>query len=188
MVTRHLRAGAPDFYPDNCTAGSDWGVRYKGYAQGLASTIHNLDHDLLMRAVRKHTDCKWIILYVERWLKAPAQLEDGTLINREKGTPQGGVISPLLANLFLHYALDEWMGRDHPDIEFERYADDAVFHCVTEREAKALKMAIGERLAECRLELHPEKTKIVYCKSDSRRGNYPNEKFDFLGYTFRPRR
>ena len=147
----------------------------------------NLDHELLMRAVKKHTDCKWIVLYIERWLEAPAQLEDGTLESREKGTPQGGVISPLLANLFLHYALDEWMRRNHPDIQFERYADDAVFHCVSEREAKELKTAIGKRLAECRLETHPEKTKIVYCKSDQRRGNYPNEKFDFLGYTFRPR-
>ena len=153
----------------------------------IVGFFDNLDHELLMRAVRKHTDCKWIVLYIERWLKAPAQLEDGTQINREKGTPQGGVISPLLANLFLHYALDEWMRRNYPDIEFERYADDAVFHCVTEEEAKALKAAIGERLAECRLELHPKKTKIVFCKSDQRRGDYPNEKFDFLGYTFRPR-
>jgi RNA-directed DNA polymerase len=147
----------------------------------------NLDHELLMRAVKKHTDRTWIVLYTERWLKAPAQKEDGTLENRGKGTPQGGVISPLLANLFLHYALDEWMKKNHPDIEFERYADDAVFHCVTEREAKALKEAIGKRLAECRLGFHPEKTKIVYCKDDRRRGSYPNEKFNFLGYTFRPR-
>ena len=153
----------------------------------IVGFFDNLDHELLMRAVKKHTDYKWIVLYIERWLKAPAQLEDGTLVKREKGTPQGGVISPLLANLFLHYALDEWMKRNYPDIEFERYADDAVFHCVTEEEVKALKTAIGERLAECRLELHPEKTKIVFCKSDQRRGNYPNEKFDFLGYTFRPR-
>ena len=148
----------------------------------------NLDHELLMRAVRKHTDCKWMLLYIERWLKAPAQVEDGTLVNRDKGTPQGGVISPLLANLFLHYALDEWMRRNHPFIPFERFADDAVFHCKTEAEAKALKMAIEKRLAECRLEFHPQKTKIVYCRDDDRQGNYPNEKFDFLGYTFRARR
>ena len=153
----------------------------------IVGFFDNLDHGLLMRAVRKHTDSKWIVLYIERWLKAPAQLEDGTLINREKGTPQGGVVSPLLANLFLHYALDEWMRRENPEMSFERYADDAVFHCVTEGEAKALKTAIEKRLAECRLELHPEKTKIVYCKDDRRRGSYPNEKFDFLGYTFRPR-
>lgn len=98
-----------------------------------------------------------------------------------------GVPRQSLANLFLHYAMDEWMRRNYPDIEFERYADDAVFHCVTEEEAKALKTAIGARLAECRLELHPKKTKIVFCKSNQRRGSYPNEKFDFLGYTFRPR-
>lgn len=148
----------------------------------------NLDHELLMRAVRKHTDCKWIRLYVERWLEAPVQCEDGTLMDRDKGTPQGGVTSPLLANLFLHYALDEWMRKNYPDIPFERFADDAVFHCKTKAEAETLKMAIGERLAQCKLELHPEKTKIVYCKNEDRRGNYPNEKFDFLGYTFRARR
>lgn len=148
----------------------------------------NIDHELLMRAVKKHTDCAWILLYVERWLKVPSQGVDGVRVNRDKGTPQGGVISPLLANLFLHYALDVWMKKNHPNIPFERYADDAVFHCRTEVEAKTLREAIESRLRECRLELHPEKTKIVYCKDDDRRGSYPNEKFDFLGYTFRPRR
>lgn len=148
----------------------------------------NLDHELLMRAVRKHTDCKWTLLYIERWLKAPVQCEDGTLIDRDKGTPQGGVVSPLLANLFLHYTLDEWMRKNYPDISFERFADDAVFHCKTEAEAKALKTAIEKRLAECRLELHPEKTKIVYCKDGKREKEYPEKKFDFLGYTFRPRK
>jgi retron-type reverse transcriptase len=83
----------------------------------------SIDHDLLMRAVRKHTDCKWVRLYIERWLKAPVQLEDGSLIHREKGTQQGGVISPLLANLFLHYTFDKWMQRHYPQIPFERYAD-----------------------------------------------------------------
>ena len=148
----------------------------------------NLDHDLLMRAVRKHTDCSWMLLYIERWLKAPAQLADGTLVPRYKGTPQGGVISPLLANLFLHYAFDEWMRRTYPQNPFERYADDVVVHCQTESEARGLREAIAERLAQCKLELHPEKTKVVYCKDDGRRGHYPNEKFDFLGFTFRPRR
>jgi RNA-directed DNA polymerase len=148
----------------------------------------NLDHDLLMRAVRKHTDCSWMLLYIERWLKAPAQLADGTLVPRQKGTPQGGVISPLLANLFLHYAFDEWMRRTYPQNPFERYADDAVVHCKTESEAEELRNAIAKRLAHCKLELHPEKTKIVYCKDDDRRGNYLNEKFDFLGFTFRARR
>jgi RNA-directed DNA polymerase len=148
----------------------------------------NLDHELLMRAVRKHTESKWIVLYIERWLKAPVQCEDGTRIHRDKGSPQGSVVSPLLANLFLHYALDEWIRKNYPDIRWERFADDAVFHCKTEAEAQALKAAIEKRLAECRLELNPEKTKIVYCKDGKRKKNYPEKKFDFLGYTFRPRK
>jgi RNA-directed DNA polymerase len=148
----------------------------------------NLDHELVMKAVKKHTDSKWMLLYIERWLKAPAQDKEGKLENRTKGTPQGGVISPLLANLFLHYAFDEWMRRNYSYNPFERYADDAVVHCKTEAEANELRKAIEERLANCKLELHPEKTKIVYCKDDDRRKEYPNEKFDFLGYTFRARR
>jgi len=148
----------------------------------------NIDHELLMRAVKKHAKDKWVVRYIERWLKAPVQEEDGTLVPREKGTPQGGVISPLLANLFLHYAFDEWMRRSYPHLPFERYADDAIVHCRTEHEAQKVRLAIAARLQKCRLELHPEKTKVVYCKDDDRRGNYPNEKFDFLGYTFRSRR
>ncbi len=148
----------------------------------------NIDHELLMRAVRKHTDSKWLLLYIERWLIAPVQVADGTLVNREKGSPQGSVISPLLANLFLHYAFDEWMRRNYGNIPFERYADDIVVHCRNEEQARRIKTVIEERLNQCRLELHPEKTKIVYCKDVDRRGNYPREKFDFLGYTFRPRR
>jgi group II intron reverse transcriptase/maturase len=148
----------------------------------------NIDHDLLMRAVRKHTNCKWVLLYIERWLNAPAQLEEGNLINRDKGTPQGGVISPLLANLFLHYAFDTWMKRHYPQIPFERYADDGICHCRSKAEAEILRVAIEKRFAECGLELNLQKTKIVYCKDDDRRGNYPEQKFDFLGFTFRPRR
>ena len=129
-----------------------------------------------------------MVLYIERWLKAPVQEEDGQLVPREKGTPQGGVISPLLANLFLHYAFDRWMAKQYPQMPFERYADDAIVHCRTEAEAQEVRAAIAARLQECGLELHPEKTKIVYCKDDDRRRTYPNEKFDFLGYTFRPRR
>ena len=140
-----------------------------------------------MRAVRKHTDSKWLLLYIERWLKAPVQARDGTLGNRAKGSPQGSVISPLLANLFLHYAFDEWMRRNYGSMPFERYADDIVVHCGSEKQAKRIKTVIEQRLKQCRLELHPEKTKIVYCKDSSRKGSYPNEKFDFLGYTFRPR-
>jgi len=147
----------------------------------------SLDHKLMMRAVSKQTDCKWLLLYIERWLKAPAQLEDGSLVSRDRGTPQGGVISPLLANLFLHYAFDEWMRRRYPSIPFERYADDIIVHCRSERQAKWVRSVIKRRLSECRLELHPEKTKIVYCKDDKRPGTYSNERFDFLGFTFRPR-
>jgi RNA-directed DNA polymerase len=124
---------------------------------------------------------------VERWLKAPAQQPDGTLVQRGRGTPQGGVISPLLANLFLHYAFDDWMRRNYPGVPFERYADDILVHCKTETEGKDLKAGIGERLRQCKLELHSEKTKIVYCKDGNRRGGYSDEKFDFLGFTFRPR-
>ena len=148
----------------------------------------NIDHDLLMRAVQKHAKDKWVVLYIERWLKAPAQEEEGHMTERGKGTPQGGVISPLLANLFLHYAFDLWMQRTYPHLPFERYADDAIVHCRTEAEAQEVRRAIAVRMQECRLELHPEKTKIVYCKDDDRRGTYLNERFDFLGYTFRPRR
>jgi group II intron reverse transcriptase/maturase len=148
----------------------------------------SIDHELLLRAVRKHTDCKWVLLYIERWLKAPVQLEDGSLIHRDKGTPQGGVISPLLANLFLHYAFDTWMQRQYPQIPFERYADDGICHCRSKAKAEGLRESIERRFAECGLELNLQKTKIVYCKDDDRRGDYPEQKFDFLGYTFRPRR
>src|SRR5712691_3577803 len=148
----------------------------------------NIDHDLLMRAVKKHAKETWVVLYIERWLQAPAQAEDGHVTERGKGTPQGGVASPLLANLFLHYAFDRWMQKTYPHLPFERYADDAIVHCRTETEAQEVRQAIAERMQACRLELHPEKTKIVYCKDDDRRGTYPHEQFDFLGYTFRPRR
>ena len=143
--------------------------------------------NLHWRRFPKHTDCPWALLYIERWLKAPVQTAEGSLIERERGTPQGGVVSPLLANLFLHYAFDKWMQRIHPGIPFERYADDAICHCRSEEQAAALRNALEERFTDCGLTLHPEKTKIVYCKDDDRRGNYPNQKFDFLGYTFRPR-
>jgi len=148
----------------------------------------NIDHQLLMKALRRHVRGKWMLLYVERWLKAPAQLEDGALVERDKGTPQGGVVSPLMSNLFLHYVFDEWMRRNYPSIPFERYADDGIVHCRSEKQAQWMKKVIERRFAQCKLELHPEKTKIVYCKDDDRRGKYPIEKFDFLGYTFRARR
>ena len=148
----------------------------------------NIDQDLLRRAVRKHAKDKWVVLYIERWLQAPIEEEDGPLVPREKGTPQGGVISPLLANLFLHDAFDRWLAKRYPQVWFERYADDAIVHGRTERQAQEVRAAIAARWRECGLELHPEKTKIVYCRDEDRRRTYPNEKFDFLGYTFRPRR
>jgi group II intron reverse transcriptase/maturase len=153
----------------------------------IRSFFDSIDRDKLMKAVRKHTDCRWVLLYIERWLKAPMRMADGSLVERERGTPQGGVISPLLANLFLHYAFDMWMRRNHPDVPFERYADDAICHCRSEAQAQGLRESLERRFAECGLVLHPDKTKIVYCKDDDRPGDYPNQSFDFLGYTFRPR-
>jgi len=147
----------------------------------------NIDHALMMHAVRKHMDCAWVLLYIERWLKAPAQAEDGTLIAREKGTPQGGVISPLLANIFLHHVFDQWMAGQYPGCPFERYADDVVIHCRSREEAEAVKAAVEERLRRCKLEAHPEKTRIVYCRDSNRGQEYPQIQFDFLGYNFRPR-
>jgi RNA-directed DNA polymerase len=154
----------------------------------IKGLFDNIDHELLMKAVRKHTDNPWVILYIQRWLKAPFQMPDGTVQERTKGTPQGGVISPVLANLFLHYAFDKWMDRNHPDKPFARYADDAVTHCRSKEDAEKLRDSLDKRFKECGLELHPTKTRIVYCKDDDRRGNYPDTTFDFLGYTFRPRR
>lgn len=148
----------------------------------------SIDHELMMRAVRKHTDARWILLYIERWLTAPVRQEDGTLKERHTGTPQGGVISPLLANLLLHYVFDKWMGGNQPYIPFERYADDIICHCKSEAQAKWLLAQIERRLALCKLKLNREKTQVVYCGDDRRRGAYPNQKFDFLGFTFRPRR
>ena len=147
----------------------------------------NIDHELLMRAVRKHTGCKWMRLYIQRWLTAPVQMPSGVLVKSEKGTPQGGVVSPLLANLFLHYAFDLWMRTNQPHIPFERYADDVICHCKSKAQAEWLLASIEKRLAECKLGLNLRKTQIVYCKDDRRKGRYPRVKFDFLGFTFQPR-
>jgi len=147
----------------------------------------SIDHALLMRAVSRHTKCSWMLLYVERWLKAPVRLADGTTLQRDRGTPQGGVASPLLANLFLHFVFDEWMRRNYPGIPFERYADDAICHCRSLKEAQALKAALEVRMAQCHLQLHPEKTQIVYCRTGNRKARYSECQFDFLGYRFRPR-
>ncbi|MCA1617021.1 MAG: group II intron reverse transcriptase/maturase [Acidobacteria bacterium] len=147
----------------------------------------NLDHSLIMRAVKKHTNVAWVLLYIERWLKAPIQREEGALEERDRGTPQGSVVSPLLANTFMHHAFDEWMRKEFPHVPFERYADDVLVHCVSEKQAKFVLAAIRKRLALCKLEVHPEKTHIVYCKDADRTGSHEHERFDFLGFTFRPR-
>jgi len=148
----------------------------------------SIPHDLVERAVAQHTDSPWVRLYIARWLRAPMQRPDGTREERTQGTPQGGVISPLLANLFLHYAFDLWMQRTFPGVHFERYADDAIVHCRSERHASAVLDAIRGRFVQCGLQLHPTKTRIVYCKDDDRPRTYEHVTFDFLGYTFQPRR
>jgi RNA-directed DNA polymerase len=146
-----------------------------------------VDHDLILKAVGRHTDQQWVLLYVGRWLQAPTRHVDGTVEQRERGTPQGSAISPLLANLFMHYAFDVWMGRKFPTVAFERYCDDVVVHCTTEKQARFVKDSITRRLADVGLEVHPDKTRIVYCKDTNRSGSAEHERFDFLGYTFRPR-
>jgi RNA-directed DNA polymerase len=159
----------------------DWVLEFD-----IKGLFDNIDHTLLLKAVRKHVTCRWAVLYIERWLTAPME-RDGVRMARMRGTPQGGVISPVLANLFLHYTFDLWMQRTYPDLLWCRYADDGLVHCRTEQEAEALKAALQARLAECQLELHSDKTQIVYCKDHKRTVEYPNIMFDFLGYCFRPR-
>ncbi len=160
----------------------DWVLEFD-----IKGLFDNLPHDLLMKAVRRHVKCEWAVLYIERWLTAPME-RDGELVARTRGTPQGGVISPILSNLFLHYAFDLWMKRAHPDLPWCRYADDGLVHCRSWREAEAVMAKLQARLAECGLEMHPTKTKIVYCKDGRRKATHPNVTFDFLGYCFRPRR
>ena len=153
----------------------------------VESFFDSVGWDLLLKAVAAHCTDPWVQLYVKRWLAAPLQLPDGTVHQRDRGTPQGSAVSPVLANLFMHYAFDAWMAREHPGIAFERYADDAVVHCVTEAQAKRLVVAISNRMAEVGLRLHPTKTTVVYCKDGRRRGSYEHTEFTFLGFTFRAR-
>lgn len=160
----------------------DWVLEFD-----IKGAFDNIDHELMLKAVRHHTTCRWTRLYIKRWLKAPLAKGDGRVEMRDKGTPQGGVISPLLFNLYLHYGFDSWMKRNYPQVPFVRYADDGLLHCRSEREAVYLEKVIGERLRSCGLELHPDKTKIVYCRDANRKGRYPNIQFEFLGYAFRGR-
>lgn len=161
----------------------DWVVEFD-----IKGLFDNIDHNLLMKALRYHCDCGWILLYVERWLKSPLQDRNGTIIERNKGTPQGGVVSPILANLFLHYAFDAWIKREMPSIIFCRYADDGLLHCSSLRQAEYVLKRIAKRFKECGLEIHPDKSGIIYCKDKNRKGGHSRVSFDFLGFTFQPRR
>jgi len=153
----------------------------------ISAFFDSVPWDLVLKAVSAHTDQPWVVLYVRRWLSAPLQRPDGTLVQRDRGTPQGSSVSPILSNLFLHYAFDAWMAREFPTIAFERYVDDAVVHCVSERQARYVLTAIKGRMRQVGLTLHPEKTKIVYCQDEGRREVYEHAEFTFLGYTFRER-
>jgi RNA-directed DNA polymerase len=161
----------------------DWVVEFD-----IRGLFDNIRHDLLMKALRHHCDCSWVLLYIERWLKAPLRKQDGSLVARHKGTPQGSVVSPLLANLFLHYTFDAWIKRAIPGVPFCRYADDGLLHCRSRYQAEYVMRCISERFRQCGLEIHPDKSSIVYCKDANRTEDYPRISFDFLGYTFRPRR
>jgi len=160
----------------------DWVVEFD-----IKGLFDNIDHKLLLKAVRKHIQCKWAVLHIQRWLTAPMQLPDGSVAARTQGVPQGGVVSPLLSNLFLHYVFDAWMQRLFPQTPWCRYADDGLLHCATEDQAQRLYAGLDQRFRECGLEMHPEKSKIVYCKDSNRRGDFSSTAFDFLGYTFRGR-
>jgi len=161
----------------------DWVVEFD-----IKAAFDQIDHGLLLKAARTHIKEGWILLYVDRWLTAPFETAEGEQLPRERGTPQGGVVSPILMNLFMHYAFDIWMERTHPQCRFSRYADDAVVHCHTQEQAKEVMQSIASRLAECGLTMHPEKSTIVYCKDSNRTQLYPQVYFTFLGFTFQPRK
>jgi group II intron reverse transcriptase/maturase len=161
----------------------DWVVEFD-----IKAAFDQIDHGLLLKAVRTHIKADWILLYLERWLTAPFETAEGEQLPRERGTPQGGVVSPILMNLFMHYTFDAWMKRKNPLCPFARYADDAVVHCRSWKQAEDVMQSIALRLAECGLTMHPEKSKIVYCKDSNRTESYPHVYFTFLGFTFRPRK
>ncbi|HEY7532538.1 MAG TPA: reverse transcriptase domain-containing protein, partial [Nitrospiraceae bacterium] len=159
----------------------DWVVEFD-----IKAAFDQIDHALLMKAVCSHIKEDWILLYIERWLTAPFKTTEGTRVPRERGTPQGGVVSPILMNLFMHYAFDVWMKRNYPLCPFARYADDAVVHCSSKEQAEHVMQAIAARLAECGLTMHPEKSRIVYCQDSNRTEVFPHVQFTLLGFTFRP--
>ncbi|MCH9827283.1 MAG: group II intron reverse transcriptase/maturase [Gammaproteobacteria bacterium] len=161
---------------------SDWVVE-----MDIEAFYDTIDHELLQRAVNRHVPEVWIRLYIRRWLECPVRLEDGQIQARTGGTPQGGVISPLLANLFLHYVFDAWMQNKHLSVQFERYADDMVCHCRSEQEARSLLAELHSRFSDCKLRLHPTKTQVVYCKDDRRTSQFPVVRYDFLGFSFHAR-
>lgn len=160
----------------------DWVVDFD-----IKGLFDNIRHDYLIEMVKRHTDEQWIILYIERWLKAPFKMQDGAIVERTAGTPQGGVISPVLANLFMHYVFDNFMSKEFPNVNWVRYADDGVVNCVSIKQAKYIIKVLDKRFKTFGLELNLDKTKIVYCKDEDRQGDYENTNFDFLGYTFKPR-
>lgn len=153
----------------------------------VAQFFDTVDHDLMLKAVAAHTELPWVLLYVRRWLTAAVQAPDGSVTHRDRGTPQGSAVSPVLANLFMHYAFDMWMVREFPTVPFERYADDVVVHCVSQNQADRVYQALENRMAEVGLRLHPDKTKIVYCKDGKRGRDHAHTEFTFLGFTFRAR-
>jgi group II intron reverse transcriptase/maturase len=154
----------------------------------ISGFFDNMSHDLLQRAIERHVQEKWAKMYITRWLQAPIEDRKGNIRSREgKGTPQGGVISPLLANLFLHYAFDKWLEITYPGLCFVRYADDIIVHCNSQAEAEEVLRAIKKRLGECKLELNVKKTRIVYCKKNHRKEKFKTVQFDFLGFSFQPR-
>src|SRR3984885_5357900 len=161
----------------------DWVVEFD-----IKAAFDQIDHGLLLKAVRKHIKADWILLYIERWLTAPFETAAGARLPRVRGTPQGGVVSPILMNLFMHYAFDVWMKRTNPSCPFARYADDAGVHCSSQQQAEQVMRSIAERLAECGLTMDPEKSKIVYCQDSNRTESFPHVQFTFLGFTFRPRK
>jgi RNA-directed DNA polymerase len=161
----------------------DWAVEFD-----IKAAFDQIDHGLLLKAVRTHIQERWILLYLDRWLTAPFETAEGEQVPRERGTPQGGVVSPILMNLFMHYAFDIWMERRYPQCRLARYADDGVVHCHSQEQAREVMQSIASRLAKCGLTMHPEKSKVVYCKDSNRTRVYPHVHFTFLGFTFRPRK